>query len=181
MLLRRDRYLIFVNYISFLFVTLHLLNIDIFGRYNEWIIGYILITLLLIYYCFNRMFLLTRKKLMNIYPNTYIQLRYDTNLKGDKISKLECKMCDYSDYWYELDKSMFGFIDDKMTVNYFKTHLSDISTSDALFKESELRLGVKRIRRMYDNNKGNKSTYCILFSMLYIFVSGLFILTLLVI
>lgn len=181
MLLRRDRYLIFVNYISFLFVTLHLLNIDIFGRYNEWIIGYIIVTLLFIYYSFNRMFLLTRKKLMKIYPDAYIQLRYDTNLKGDKISKLECKMCDYSDYWYELDKSMFGFIDDKMTVDYFRTHLSDISTSDALFKESELRLGVKRIYSLYKMCKSDYVTYRILFGMLYIFVSGLFILTLFVI
>jgi hypothetical protein len=57
-------------------------------------------------------------------------------------------------------------------------HLSNINTSDALFKESELRLGVKRIRRMYEINKGDKSTYRILFSMLYIFISGLFILTL---
>lgn len=181
MLLRRDKYLIFVNYISFLFVTLHLLNIDIFGRYSEWIIGYILVTLLFIYYCFNRMFLLTRKKLMNIYPDAYIQLRYDTNLQGDKISKLECQMCDYSDYWYELDKSMFGFIDDKMTVEYFTTHLSNINTSDALFKESELRLGVKRIYSLYKMCKSDYVTYRILFGMLYIFLSGLFILTLLVI
>lgn len=181
MLLRRDRYLIFVNYISFLFVTLHLLNIDIFGRYDEWIIGYILVTLLFIYYCFNRMFLLTRKKLMKIYPDAYIQLRYDTNFKGDKISKLECQMRDYSDYWYELDKSMFGFIDDDMTVEYFTSHLSDINTSDALFKESELRLGVKRIYSLYKMGKSDYIIYRILFSMLYIFFSGLFILTLLVI
>ncbi len=178
MLLRRDRYLIFVNYISFLFVTLHLLNIDIFGRYNEWIIGYIIVTLLFIYYCFNRLFLLTRKKLMNICPDTYIRLRYDTNLEGDKISKLECKMYDY---WYELDKSMFGFIDDNMSVDYFTTHLSKINTSDALFKESELRLGVKRIYRLYKRCKGDYVAYRILIGMLYIFVSVLFILTLLVI
>jgi hypothetical protein len=78
----------------------------------------------------------------------------------------------------ELDKSMFGFTNAKMSVEYFNTHLSNINTSDALFKESELRLGVKRIRRMYEINKGDKSTYRILFSMLYIFISGLFILTL---
>jgi hypothetical protein len=177
MLLRRDRYLIFVNYLSFIFVTLHLLNID-FGEYGIWIMGYILVSLLFVYYCFGNMFLLTRKKLMNIYPDAYIQLRYDTNVKGDKVTKLECQMCDYSDYWYELDKSMFGFTNEKMSVEYFNTHLSNINTSDALFKESELRLGVKRIRRMYEINKGDKSTYRILFSMLYIFISGLFILTL---
>ena len=181
MLLRRDKYLVFVNYLSFTFVTLHLLNMDIFGRYSEWIIGYIIVTLLFIYYCFNGMFLLTRKKLMKIYPDAYIQLRYDTNLEGDKISKLECKMCDYSDYWYELDQSMFGFIDDKMSVDYFTTHLSDINTSDALFKESELRLGVKRIYRLYKRCKGDYVAYRILIGMLYIFVSILFILTLLVI
>ena len=124
---------------------------------------------------------MTRKKLMNIYPDAYIQLRYDTNLQGDKISKLECKMCDYSDYWYELDKSMFGFIDDKMTVDYYNMHLSNINTSDALFKESELRLGVKRIHKLYKMYKSDYITYRILFGMLYIFVSGLFILTLLVI
>lgn len=178
MLLRRDRYLIFVNYISFLFVSLHLLNIDIFGRYNEWIIGYIIVTLLFIYYCFNRLFLLTRKKLMNKHLDTHIRLRYDTNLEGDKISKLECKLYDY---WYELDKSMFGFTDDKMTVEYFTTHLSNINTSDGLFKESELRLGVKRIYRLYKRCKDDYVAYRILIGMLYIFVSVLFILTLLVI
>ena len=115
---------------------------------------------------------------MKIYPDAYIQLRYDTNLNGDKVTKLECQMCDYSDYWYELDKSMFGFTDEKMSVDYYNMHLSNINTSDALFKESELRLGVKRIRRMYEINKGDKTTYRILFSMLYIFISGLFILTL---
>ena len=177
MLLRRDKYLVFVNYLSFIFVTLHLLNID-FGEYGIWIMGYILVSLLFVYYCFGNMFLLTRKKLMDIYPDAYIQLRYDTNVKGDKVTKLECQMCDYSDYWYELDKSMFGFTNEKMSVDYYNMHLSNINTSDALFKESELRLGVKRIRRMYEINKGEKSTYRILFSMLYIFISGLFILTL---
>lgn len=178
MLLRRDRYLIFVNYVSLIFLAFHGFDIKIFGEHTIWIVGYILLTLLSIYYCFDNMFLLTCKKLMDIYPDAYIQLRYETNFKGDKVSKLECKMCDYSDYWYELDKSMFGFINEKMSIDYFTSHLSNINTSDALFKESELRLGVKRIRKMYEINKSDKTTYRILFSMLYIFISGLFILTL---
>lgn len=180
MLLRRDKYLVFVNYLSFIFVTLHLLKID-FGKYGVWIMGYVLVSLLFVYYCFGNMFLLTRKKLMDIYPDAYIKLRYDTNLNGDKITKLECQMCDYSDYWYELDKSMFGFTDEKMGLDYFNTHLSNVNTSDGLFNESELRLSVKRFRRMYDLSKSDYNTYRILFGMFYIFVSGLFILTLLTI
>lgn len=172
MLISRDSYLIFLNYVGLIISTLVLIDINIFGEYSIMIYGYILFTLIIIYFVFGNIFLLTRKKLMRLYSDGLIELRYSLSSSDDKICDLECRMVDYSDEWYELDKSMFGFNGD-MDLGYYQKYLSNINLSSGLFKESELRLGVKRMRQMYDIHKSDYIIFCIIYSIFYIIFSAL--------
>jgi hypothetical protein len=157
-------------------MSLHLINIDIFGDYMNQFIGYILFTFLFIYYCYGDIFKITRKKLCKLYPSGYIQLRYGTDSRNRYITRLECKMVEYSDYWYELDKSMFGYVDKFMDVSFYKKHLCNIRTSDELFNESERCLSSNKVRRLYDMYKSDLFSFRVIYGIFYIFLSLLYFL-----
>jgi hypothetical protein len=172
MLLSRDKYLVFFNFFILLCVSLPLLGIEIYNF--GYILGYLLISLLFIYYCFGDIFLLTRKKLWKYYQNGFIKLRYKISDDGKFIKHLECCLLDYSESWYELDLSMFGYIDEPMDIKYFNEKLSSIHDINVLFDESDTILSLTRNRRLYESHKYDKiqrnwalSIYYILFSLIY--------------
>jgi hypothetical protein len=158
-----------MNYVIIIIISFHLLGLDIFGDYMNQFIGYILFTFLFIYYCYGDIFKLTRKKLWKLYPSGYIQLRYNTDSRNRYITHLECKMVGYSNYWYELDKSMFGYIDKRMDVSYYGKHLCKIRTSDVLFNESERCLSSNKVRRLYDMYKSDLFSFRVIYGIFYIF------------
>lgn len=172
MLLSRDKYLVFFNFFILLCVSLPLLGIDIYNF--AYILGYLLISFLFIYYCFGDIFLLTRKKLWKHYRNGFIKLRYKVSDDGNFIKCLECCLLDYSKTWYELDTSMFGYVDKAMDIEYFNERLSSIHDIKVLFDESDTILSLTRNRRRYESHKDDKvqkywalSIYYILFSLIY--------------
>ncbi len=179
MLIRRESYLLCMNYVIIFIISFHLLGLDIFGKYMNHVIGYILFTFIFVYYCYGGIFNITRKKLRKLYPCDYIQLRYDTDLQNRNITRLECNMVNYSDNWYDLDKSMFGFVNGVMDKSFYDKHLRSIRTSEELFNESERCLMSRRVRRSYDMHKSDLLSFRILYGILYIFLSVLYFLIIL--
>ena len=56
MLIRRESYLLCMNYVIIFIISFHLLGLDIFGKYMNHVIGYILFTFIFVYYCYGGMF-----------------------------------------------------------------------------------------------------------------------------
>lgn len=176
MVIQRDSYLIFFNYLILSLVTMSIFNNDIFGVNCSYIIFYALSLMIFVYYCFNNMFCLSRKRLCKM-DDGVIEFRCKMNDDNVHIDKLECRMMEYDDYWYELDCNMFGFTINKMDYEFYSKNLLSVHTVHGLVKEINRILGV---RRRYDDYRACKhdklllrsvyTFYFLLYSFVYFYL-----------